>query len=62
VRPCGLPRRLSLIKNYGELFAGVQVLLSAVAVIGYGLARDWKHSLYWALAGGLTALVTWGFK
>ena len=51
-----------MIKNYGQLFAGLQALLSLAASAGYGLAKDWKHALYWALAGGLTALVTWGFK
>lgn len=55
-------KAFAMIKNMGEVFAGIQVVLAAVAAVGYALARDWKHALYWALAGGITAVVTWGLK
>ncbi len=46
------------IKNWGMRLAVTMIVLSVGASIGYAAARDWRHAIYWILAAGLTACVT----
>lgn len=45
--------------TYGQLFAFIMILLSAAAALAYLADGDYKHALYWTLAAGITATVTW---
>jgi hypothetical protein len=44
--------------NYGKLLAICVILLSAGAAVGYLIARDYRHAIYWAAGAVLTASVT----
>ena len=44
--------------NPGRAFAIIQIALSLGASISYGIARDWRHCIYWGAATVLTASVT----
>lgn len=44
--------------NFGMLLAIAMIMLSVGAAIGYAVAGDWRRAIYWILAAGITAVVT----
>lgn len=44
--------------NAGKILAITMIVLSISAAIGYALARDYRHAIYWAAAAVLTSCVT----
>lgn len=47
--------------NWGRIFGGLIFGLSVVAAVGYFVARDWRHGLYWICAAGCTFIATYLF-
>lgn len=44
--------------NYGKLLALATMLLSALAALGYLLAKDYRHATHWAASAVLIGSVT----
>jgi hypothetical protein len=44
--------------KFVHVLPGIQIAISIVASLVYGLAKDWKHCSYWILGAAITACVT----
>jgi hypothetical protein len=45
--------------NWGQVIAWAGALLSLGAAIGYAVAKDWRHALYFFFAFCITVCVIW---
>jgi len=45
-----------------DFFNNLMIFLSICAAIRWRIESDYSQALYWLLAAGLTATVTYGFK
>jgi hypothetical protein len=45
--------------NWGQIVAVLGILLSVGVAIGYAVAKDWRHALYFAFAAAITICVIW---